>query len=270
LTGAGLEVVGWCGPAREIGEFRPVDLADRGATGRALNEADPAGVVHLAAISTVEGVRRDPQRARAVNVEATALIANWCDRRGRRMVYASTDLVFDGTRAFSAENDPAEPALAYGRTKRDAEAAVRAVPGGLVARISLLFGPSLGDRPTYLDRTVEGLRAGVPQTCFEDEYRTPLDFATAAEALAQLLEVGAVGLVHVGGRERLSRFELARRVAVSLGLDAGLVLANRRCDVSAAEPRPADVSLDTSLLAELLPALDRPVAERAVVRLWEA
>ena len=55
-----------------------------------------------------------------------------------------------------------------------------------------------------------------------------------------------------------------RRVAAALGLDPALVRANRQADVALAEPRPADVSLDTSRLAALLPDLRRPTIEEAV------
>ena len=70
----------------------------------------------------------------------------------------------------------------------------------------------------------------------------------------------------MAGRERVSRYELMRRVAAALGFDAGLVRANRREDVVLAEPRPADVSLDSSRLASLLPDLDRPTIEEAILR----
>src|SRR5262245_48008623 len=122
LAGGGHEVVAWS--AETTGEragvaLRPVDLADEGATLRAVDEADPGAVLHLAAVSTVEGVRRDPARARAVNVEATARLADWCRRRGRQLLFTSTDLVFDGARPFSRECDPARPVLAYGRSKHE-------------------------------------------------------------------------------------------------------------------------------------------------------
>jgi dTDP-4-dehydrorhamnose reductase len=74
-------------------------------------------------MSAAEAVRLDPARGRAVNTEATARLADWCARRDRRIVYTSTDLVFDGSRPWSREEDRAEPVLAYGRTKRDAEPA---------------------------------------------------------------------------------------------------------------------------------------------------
>ena len=103
-----------------------------------------------------------------------------------------------------------------------------------------------------------------PQVFFEDEFRTPIDYATAARTLIRLAENQAGGMVHVAGRERVSRYELMQRAARALGLDPDLVRANRRQDARLAEPRPADVSLDTSRLASLLPDLDRPSIETAL------
>jgi dTDP-4-dehydrorhamnose reductase len=268
LAASGHEVVAWSGmeAGRRAGRtLRPVDLADPVATAAALDEADPDAVLHAGAISSNEAARRSPDLARAVNVEGTGRLADWCRNLGRRLVFTSTDLVFDGRRGWYREDDPAEPALTYGRTKRLAEPAVLTAPRGLVARLSLLFGPTRAGCPAYFDRTLDALRRGEPQAFFADEYRTPLDFRTAADALVRLLEGEAVGTVHVGGPERLSRHELVRRVADALGLDPGLVRPNRRADVPAPEPRPADVSLDTARLAHLLPDLPRPTVEAAIL-----
>jgi dTDP-4-dehydrorhamnose reductase len=267
LLGAGHAVSAWSG--RGVGErfgvtLRPVDLTDATATERALSEADPAVVLHAAAVSRADEARLDPGRARAVNVEATARLADWCARNGRRLVSTSTDLVFAGLTPWNREDDPAVPVLTYGRTKLEGEAPVLAAPGGLVARLSLLFGPSRAGREGYYDRTIAALRRGEPQTFFRDEYRTPLDLATAAAVLVRLASGDAAGLIHVGGLERLSRHELMRRVAAAAGMDEGLVRANRQAEVASPEPRPADVSLDTTRLAHVLPDLRRPTVEEAV------
>ncbi|MCA1685595.1 MAG: SDR family oxidoreductase, partial [Planctomycetia bacterium] len=254
--------------SRSDGGLTRVDLSDDGATARALAEADPEVVLHTAAVSSVEEVRRDPARGRAVNVEGTERLAGWCGRHGRRLLYTSTDLVFDGSKPWNREDDPARPVLAYGRTKAEAEACVLATPGGLVVRLSLLYGPSRSRRPTYLDRTVASWERGEPQTFFEDEFRTPLDLGTSAETLVRLVAADVSGLIHVAGPERLSRYDLARRVAAALGHDPGHVRANRQRDVTFPELRPADVSLDTRRLAALLPDLHRPGVEEAAAALW--
>jgi dTDP-4-dehydrorhamnose reductase len=272
LVAAGHDLVAWSGT--EAGHrggvpLVPVDLADPEATGRALTAADPGVILHAAAVSTADAVRRDPERGRIVNVEATRRLAEWCARRERRMVYTSTDLVFDGSRAWNREDDPADPVLAYGRTKRVAEPSVLAAPRGLVARVSLLFGPSRSGRAASFDRTVAALRRGEPQTLFADEFRTPLDLATAARILVLLAGSDVVGLLHVAGIERVSRYELILRAAKALGIDPAPVRANLQGDVALAEPRPADVSLDTSRLAALFPVLRRPTIEEAVAA-WVA
>lgn len=229
-----------------------------------LDGAAPGVVIHLAAISAAEAVRLDPGRGHRVNVESTRRIAAWADRRGARVVFTSTDLVFAGTKPWNREDDPAEPILAYGRTKREAEPHVLATSRGLVARVSLLYGFSRNGRDAYFDRTVAALRRGEPQSLFEDEFRTPLDLATAARILVALAQSETTGIVHVAGPERMSRYELIRRAATALGLDADLVRPNRRSDVALPEPRPADVSLDTSRLAALLPGIARPTVEEAL------
>jgi dTDP-4-dehydrorhamnose reductase len=272
LVAAGHDLVAWSGTASGHRGGVPlvsVDLANPGATGHALAAADPGVILHTAAVSTAEAVRRDPARGRIVNVEATGQLAAWCARHGRRMVYTSTDLVFDGSRAWNREDDPTEPILAYGRTKRAAEPFVLAVPGGLVARVSLLFGPSRSGRASPFDRTMDALRRGEPQTLFADEFRTALDLATAAEILVLLAGSDVAGLLHVAGTQRVSRHGLILRAARALGLDPGLIRANLQGDVALAEPRPADVSLDTSRLAALFPDLRRPTIEEAVAA-WVA
>jgi dTDP-4-dehydrorhamnose reductase len=267
LVGRGHEVIAWSGAetgARRGVDLTPMNLADADATARGLDQADPDAVIHAAAISSAEAVRLDPDRASAVNVEATARIAEWCDRRDRRLVFTSTDLVFDGSRPWNREDDPAEPILSYGRTKRHAEPAVLATSRGIAARLSLLFGPSRCGRASFFDQAIGAIRNGQPRTFFEDEYRTPLDLATAAVILVRLAESDLAGIYHVGGRERVSRFELMRRAATALGLDQSLVLPDRKKEANLVEPRPSDVSLDTTRLALAFPDLMRPTIEEAL------
>jgi len=270
LLKAGWYVIPWSGGSRgDWGTTRlaPVDLTDASAVDRAISEADPALILHTAAVSAAEQVFKDPERGHAINVDATRRLASWCRDNGRRIVFTSTDMVFDGARSWYAEGDELNPILAYGRTKRDAEAEIVRTPGGVVARLSLLYGPTQCGRDGFYDRAVSALHEGRKQTYFHDEYRTPLDYRTAAEALAAIAGSDFEGVVHVGGRERVSRFEFMSRVARVLGLDEPLVAPNSRAEAVFAEPRPADLSLDTTRLAGLFPHLERPSIEEAVRRM---
>jgi dTDP-4-dehydrorhamnose reductase len=262
------EVLAWSratdGPRGELA-IRPVELTDAGQVTEALEDADPDAVIHAGALSSADAVYRDPARGREVNVEATRRLADWAASRGRRLVFTSTDLVFDGSRSWYREDDEARPILEYGRTKLEAEAHVAATPGGLVARLSLLYGPNPSGRPGFFDLALDALRRGEPRAFFQDEFRTPLDYRTAADALIRLAESDAIGIVHVGGRERLSRYELMRRAAAVLDIDPDLVRRGSQADAVLPEPRPADASLDTSRLAGLCPTVERPSIEAALV-----
>jgi dTDP-4-dehydrorhamnose reductase len=261
------EVIAWSGSTR--GErhglpLHPVDLTAEEEVTSALEDADPEIVIHAAAISSAEAVRRDPQRGRCVNIAATQHLAGWAARHDRRFLLASTDLVFDGSKSWYREEEPAEPVLEYGRTKRAAEPFVLAVPRGVVARLGLLYGPTRCGKPSFFDRSLALLQQGVPQPFFEDEFRTPLHYLTAAEAFVRLAESTYSGLIHVGGPERLSRFELMQRVALALRIDPCLVQPDSRNRSPLPEVRPADVSLDTTRFARLFPDLDRLAVEPAM------
>ena len=154
--------------------------------------------------------------------------------------------------------------MRYGVTKRDAEPFVTGCPEGLVVRLSLMYGSSRAGQPTFHDLILEALSRGRPQSLFTDEFRTPLPYAAAADALVRLLDSSFRGVVHLGGSERLSRYQMTLRAARVLGLDESLVRGNRQADLKLPEPRPADTSLDCSRLAAWLPEWSCPTIEQAL------
>jgi dTDP-4-dehydrorhamnose reductase len=244
-----VDLVAWSGAAR--GErfgfpLRPVDVGDADAVARAFAEARPDVVLHAAALARVADCHFDPERAHCINAAPSATLAALADAASVRFVQVSTDLVFDGERGGYRESDPANALSIYGRTKAAAEAAALAAPRSAVARLSLLYGLSLTGRPSFYDEQIAALRGGRPVTLFRDEWRTPLDLPTAARALLALATSDVVGLIHIGGPERLSRLEMGERLAAALGVDATCLIAANRADVLAPEPRPRDCSLDSS------------------------
>ena len=270
LRERGEPAVAWSGTAR--GELfgyplNPVDLSNPDGVAAAVRAARPDLIVHTAAVARVDDCHRDPERARRVNTRGSELLAELAAEFGARLVFVSTDLVFDGERGGYREDDPSRPLSVYGRTKADAEAAVLAAPRGVVARFSLLFGPTLVGRPSFFDGMVAALRGGQPLTLFADEWRTPLGAHGAARALAELAHSDVVGLLHVGGPERLSRLEMGLRLAEHLSVSPERIIATARDAVPAAEPRPRDTSLDVTRWRGRFPALPWPAYRKALAEL---
>jgi dTDP-4-dehydrorhamnose reductase len=267
LAGEGAMVTAWSGTSAENRSgirLKKVDLADPLFVRAAIEEANPDVIIHAGAVSSAAAVLREIDHAWNVNVRGTEVLALWAQQNRRRILFTSTDLVFDGARSWYKEDDPTAPTLEYGRTKEAAERAVLASPSGLVVRLSLLYGSSVTAHLAYFDQAIADLRAGTPRTFFEDEYRTPLHYVTAASILVGLAQSDATGVIHAGGPERASRFELMQRAARALGLSASLVRPDRRALAPSPEPRPADVSLDTSRLRKLFPNFPIPSIEEAL------
>jgi dTDP-4-dehydrorhamnose reductase len=267
LRAGGAAVTAW-GGARGGELFgvplRPVDLADADAVAAAFREARPDALLHAAALARVADCHRDPGLAWRVNVVGSATLTWLAAAAGARLVLVSTDMVFDGESPPYREEDLAAPVSAYGRSKVAAEAVVLAAPRAAVARVSLLYGPSLAGRPSFFDEQVAALRGGRLVPLFVDEWRTPLALTTAARALTALARSDFTGLLHVGGPERLSRLEMGQRLAAFLGADPGPLVPARRADAPAPEPRPRDLALDSSCWRGLFPDLPWPVWEEAL------
>jgi len=269
LIGRGHNLIAWghSHPATIFGvPARAVDLTDEVILAMAFAEARPDVVIHAAAMSTVADCARDPRRAEAVNTRGTAALAGLCERAGSRLVDVSTDLVFDGERPPYLESDPVNPLSVYGRSKAAAERPALASPRNAVVRVSLLFGPSFNGRPNFFDTQVAALRAGRPVRLFHDEWRTPLGYATAARALAEVATSDVTGLLHVGGPERMSRVEMGRRMAASLGTGDAPIEPMSRLNVPG-EPRPRDTSLDSSRWRNTFPRLRWPTFEQALAEM---
>jgi dTDP-4-dehydrorhamnose reductase len=230
-----------------------LELDDGGAAGAALLRAvRPAAVFHLAALSDPDACAREPARAETVNAVAPARMAAGAAELGAWFVQASTDLVFDGTRAPYAEHDPPAPLGPYMASKAAAEAAVRAVaPGALVARVALLYGLAGGRKGCFTGVLLERLARGEAVTLFQDQIRTPLLVQDAAELLADLLPSRPAGLLHLGGPERVSRHAHGVALARAFGLDPAGCRPGSIDDLPGLAPRPRDVSLVTGRLAAL-------------------
>ena len=209
----------------------------------------PELVIHCAALSKAAACERDPELARTSNVELTRELCELA--RDARLIFFSTDLVFDGTKGNYSESDPVHPLTVYGRTKAAAERVVLANPRHTMIRVSLNAGVSpTGDR-AFNEEIHNAWRRGESINLFTDEFRTPIPAAVTAKAGWELAEKGATGLFHLGGREKLSRWEI------------GQLLAERWKDVTPkmkpgsvrdykGPPRSPDTSLDCAKVQKWL------------------
>ncbi len=218
-----------------------LDLTDHAAVAQAWRQIPPSVVIHCAAMSKATACEADPAGARAVNVEATAHLAELA--RDIPFIFLSTDHVFDGRQGAYVESDPVNPLTVYGRTKADAEQMVGANPRHTIVRTSLNAGLSpTGDR-SFLEETVSLWKSGKPARLFVDEFRSPIPASVTARALWELARRNEPGLYHLAGRDRLSRWEIGRLLAAQYPELEPTCVAGSLRDYEG-PPRAPDLTMD--------------------------
>ena len=212
-------------PGAEVGSWHRVELTDAEGLEQLFALSRPDVVAHLAAMADVGACEREPERATTVNVAATAAIAELCKKHGARLVFVSTEYVFDGRRGFYREDDAPNPATHYGRTKWQAEQEVaRLVPRWSIVRTSIVYGWPLQTHRNFAPWLIDRLRSGQPYHAPTGVLRTPVYVEHLADGVARLVEGDHGGFHHIAGGDWVSMYDFALAVAEGFGLDRGLVI----------------------------------------------
>ena len=211
-----------------------------------IEEVKPDAIIHAAAQSKPNYCQLNPDETRPVNVTASANVAGLCADYSIACAFTSTDLVFNGLNPPYQEADPVSPVSIYGEQKVAAEGEMLARnPEVAVCRMPLMFGKGSPHAGSFIRGFMEALKAGKELQLFADEYRTPVGATTAAKGLLLALEK-AKGILHLGGKERISRYDFGRVMAEVFALPVERIKPCLQRDVQMAAPRPSDVSLDSS------------------------
>jgi dTDP-4-dehydrorhamnose reductase len=221
------------------------DLTDAAQVEGMLAEVNPGALIHAAAVAQPQVCEQHPRSSAAVNVHAPKVLAGLCADRNIPFLFISTDLVFDGRRPPYDESCPASPVCVYGRQKVQAEKAVMdRYADALVCRLPLMFGAAGPCRPNFTWQTLAALRRGRHVKLFTDEFRTPVDNMSAARGLLTVLG-RARGVLHLGGRTRLSRYDFGILLADRLGVAPSLLDPVTIASMPTGVGRSPDCSLDS-------------------------
>lgn len=240
---AGAEVVGWT--------LEDFDVTDGAATRRAILDAKPDVVIHAAAYTAVDRAESEPDVALAVNRDGTANVCAACTELGARLVYLSTDYVFDGAaRAPIPPDAPRAPLGAYARGKAAGEAAVEASGSPwMIVRTEWVFGPGGAN---FVDTVRRAAAEGRALEVVDDQVGAPTSTRLVSEGLWDLLRRRAEGRWHLAAAGAASWFEVARVIYAAAGADPALVSPCDSAGAGRAAPRPAYSVLDCGATAAAL------------------
>jgi dTDP-4-dehydrorhamnose reductase len=222
-----------------------IDLTDFTELKRAFSRIRPDAVIHTAAVSSPNFCQLNRAESYRINVEASINLAGLCADNSIPCVFTSSDLVFDGLNPPYGEEDPVSPVNVYGEHKALAEKGmVERYPLVTICRMPLMFGDPGPVAASFVQPMLKAMREGRELKLFVDEFRTPVSGRDAAKGLMMAL-AKVTGIIHLGGIERISRYDFGRLLADVFGFYDAKLSACRQRDISMPAQRSPDVSLNS-------------------------
>lgn len=264
-----LELFPWAFSRSSQG-LHKVDLCDQKSLKKALDEQHPELILHTAAERRPDVSEKDPQGTQQLNVEATDTIAQWCEENNSKLIYLSTDYVFDGSQAPYGLHDQPNPLNAYGLSKWEGEKVVlNACRSAWILRVPILYGPSSwwGESAvTILMNLLEKAQDSsepIPVEAWATRYPTcTLDIADLlsqwCEAILLDKKLPHFGPQHFTGCDAHTKYSMACCLAETLQLKHDALRPDPQPPAGA--PRPKNAQLDDRELMSHFPIQKRNLA----------
>ena len=247
-------------------DLEDFDIRERKAVLEYLRLRKPDIVVHAAAYTDVDGCESNKKLATAVNGKGTEHIARGCKEIGARLVYISTDYVFDGAKDRPyVETDEPNPKTVYGKSKLQGEKAASELLERLcIIRIAWVYGRhgknfvktmlKLGAEQIARRETGEEI---LPLKVVNDQFGNPTWTMDVARQIETILDKHLYGLFHVTAQNETSWFEFARTIFEMTNMPVELEPCTTE-EFPRPAPRPARSSLDNVALHEAKANIMRP------------
>ena len=198
------------------------DITCKDSVIRVINEFNPSIILHCASITDIEQCERDKDIAEKINVLSTTYLTKSVIDQDVKLVYISTDAVYDGVRGGSSESDKVNPLNFYGRSKYEGELEIAKKENALIFRTNI-FGWNIQNKKSLGEWVLDELQSnrrikGFKDACFSSIYT--LEFARIIDIA---IRQGLSGVYNCGSADSCSKYEFATKIADCFGFDKALI-----------------------------------------------
>lgn len=214
-----------------------LDVTDREAVEQRFRDERPDAVVNCAAYTDVDGAQEELDAAMEANAEAAGHVAAAAAALGARVLYPSTDYVFDGAKSEPyVESDEPRPQSIYGQSKLAGEHETAAAnPRHYIVRSAWLFGTA---GRNFVETMLSLGRDHGEVLVVRDQIGSPTYTGHLADALVRLLDTEAFGVHHIAGQGACSWYEFALEIFAQAGVDCRVMSCTTE-ELGRPAPRPA-------------------------------
>jgi dTDP-4-dehydrorhamnose reductase len=226
-----------------------LDLRDAQKVEDTIERIEPTVIVHLAAETNVDWCEKNPQEAYNANTLTTKHLARIAKKRGMRMVFMSTDSVFDGRDGGYSEEDDPNPVNVYASSKLESERITKTtVDNHLIIRGNI-YGWNALPKSSLAEWMLGMLEADKIVPGYDDVIFSPLLVNTLANQILSLIELEAAGTIHLSSADSLSKYDFGIAIAKVFGFESGSVKRSSIKDSVLNARRPQNTSLVSDRLA---------------------
>jgi dTDP-4-dehydrorhamnose reductase len=205
--------------------YAPMDITDEKRVNELMDFYKPTIVIHLAAAAQPDWCEQNQEACWNINVIATEILVKATEKVNGFFIYVSTDFVFDGEGGPYTETDQPNPVNYYGKSKLAGEEVVQKISHSwAIVRTVLVYGNTIdGTRSNIITWVKNALDKHQPIKVVGDQIRTPTYAGDLAEGILLVAKQRAIGIWHISGKDTVSPYEVAVKVADYLHLDKSLM-----------------------------------------------
>jgi dTDP-4-dehydrorhamnose reductase len=232
--------------------FHKIDLSQPDEI-KIIEEINPDLIVHCAALTNVDYCEKDADMAYKINVLATVNLIKIAKKIKAHVIYISTDSIFDGEKGNYRENDTKNPLNLYGKTKSEAEDKVLSgYDNSCIIRTNIYGWNRLVDKFSLAEWIMNKLKRNEMVPGISDVFFTPILVNDLSNIIFKLYNKRYKGVLHVGSRDKCSKFDFAFKLARIFEFNKELVQPISIDDLKLKALRGRDMSLDVSKVKRYL------------------
>lgn len=218
-----------------------LDITDEESVRRAIESVKPDSIIHTAGLSSLAECEKDPEKAELINFTGTKNIVDQIDEK-TKLIFFSSDYVFDGEKGDYKENDLAAPWTVYGKTKLRAEQYIaEKLTNYIVVRTANIFGRG----GNFFSFVLESSKNSESIEAYDDVLFTPTQIDFLIFAIYRLTQIDFRGIIHIAGKDKVTRYEFATKIASEFD-------DINRTIVKTKQPENGLIARDSSLNCDLL------------------
>lgn len=215
-----------------------LDVRDKSSLEKVFNIFKPETVVMAGGITDVDLCTLNPKLAEDVNIKGTSNLVEKIKESSSKLVYVSTDYIFDGENGPYKEEDKPNPVNKYGETKLEAENIISfGLENYLIVRTAQLCGIDHTGK-NFVLKIIRGMQSGKKVYAADDLYSTPTYAGLLSDILIKLIEKKSKGVYHGAGAEFINRYDYVSKIADVFGLDKTLMQKVKLKDLKLKAARP--------------------------------